>query len=64
MDAHFIHQFLGIEQHIKQVRNRRALITANIGNARLQQSLGNGQNTLAVKDLAVAEPQRFHFLAE
>ena len=56
--------FSGIEQHIEQMGDRSALIAADIGYARLKQGLGNGKNALAVKVLALAQAQRFHFLAE
>ena len=31
MDAHLAHQFAGVDQHVQQVRHRRALVTADIG---------------------------------
>ena len=64
MDAEFLEVVLGIDHHVEQVRHRRALIAADIGHPRLQQRLGDGENALAVEDLAVAEPQGLHFLLE
>ena len=57
--AEFAHVVLGLHHDVDQVRNRRALITADIGHARLQQRLGDGQNAFAVKGLASAEFQAF-----
>lgn len=50
----FAQQPLRIGQHIHQMTNRRALITANIADAVFQQSFGQRQNTLAGKDVAFA----------
>ena len=50
----------GIDQHVEQMRHRRALIAADIAHARLQQRLGDGEDALAAKVVAVAEPQRLH----
>ena len=62
MHAELGHHVLGIDQHVEQMRHRRALIAAHIGDAGLQQRLGDRQDALAAKDLAVAELQRLHFL--
>jgi hypothetical protein len=43
------------------MRDRRALITADIGDARLEQRLGNGENAFAAKDLSLAKLQVFDF---
>jgi hypothetical protein len=64
MHAEFGHDVLRIDQDVEQMRHRRALIAADIGHARLQQRLGDGENTLAAKGIAIAEPQRLHFLGE
>jgi hypothetical protein len=64
MHAEFVHVAPGLHQHVHQVRHRRALVAAHIGHARLQQRLGDGQDALAVKGLAVAQAQGFDFLAE
>ena len=60
MDAELGHDVLGVDQHVEQVRHRRALIAADIAHARLQQRLGDGEDALAVEFGAVAEPQRLH----
>ncbi len=57
-------QIFGIDHDVEQVRNRRALIAADIAHARLQQRLGDGEDALAAKGLAGAEPQRIHFFLE
>jgi hypothetical protein len=42
MDAEFEHQLVRIGEHVHQVADRRPLIAADIGDARLQQRLGDG----------------------
>jgi hypothetical protein len=64
MHAKFVHVPFGLHQHVHQVRHRRPLVAAHIGHARLQQALGDGQNALAMKGLALAQAQGFDFLAE
>jgi hypothetical protein len=44
--------------------NRRALITADIAHAGLQQRLGDRKDSFASKRRATAEPQRLDLLAE
>jgi hypothetical protein len=62
--AEFVHEALGLHQNVHQVRYRRPLVAAHIGHARLQQGLGDGQDALAVKGLAIAQAQGLNFLAE
>ena len=57
-------QILGIHHDVEQMRHRRALVAADIAHARLQQRLGDREDALAAKRLAVAQPQRIHFLLE
>ena len=57
MDAEILQDVLGVGQNVHQVRNRRALIAPDIGDAGLQQRLGDRENPLAAKNLAVAEFQ-------
>ena len=64
MDAQFVEQVLRFDQHVDQMRDRRALVAADIGHARLQDRLGDGQDALAAEQLAVAEAQRTHLLLE
>ena len=40
--------------HVEQVRDRRALVAADVGHARLQQRLGDREDALAVEGLAGA----------
>ena len=54
----------GVGQHIHQMRDRRALIAADIRHARLQQRLGDRENSLAAKFLAFAEAQRLDFFGK
>ena len=48
---------LRLHQHVEQVRHRRALVAADVGDAGLQQRLGDREDALAVEDLAGAEAQ-------
>ena len=64
MHAELGHHVLGVDQHVEQMRHRRALIAADIGYARLQQRLGDREDAFATEGLAVAEPQRLDFLLE
>ena len=40
--------------HLNEMRNRRTLVAADIGNACLQKRFGDGENTLAFEMFAVA----------
>ena len=64
MHAELGHHVLGVDQHVEQVRDRRALIAADIGDAGLQQRLGDREDALAAEGLAVAELERLDFLLE
>jgi hypothetical protein len=64
MHAEVADDVLGIDQDIEQVRDRRALITADIAHARLQQRLGHREDALAAEGLAVAELKRLHLFLE
>ena len=64
MHAEIGQQILGIHHDVEQMRDRRALVAADIADARLQQRLGDGEDALAAKGLAGAEPQRIHFFLE
>ena len=64
MDAELVEQVLRFDQHIDQMRHRRALVAADIGNARLQDRLGDGEDALAAEALALAQPQRANLLSE
>ena len=62
--AETLHFVLGLDQHVEQMPHRRALIAADIGDAGLQQRLGDGDDALAVKRIAVAELQLLDFAFE
>ncbi len=64
MHAEIADDVLGIDQHVEQVRDRRALIAADVAHARLQQRLGDRENTFAMEGLAVAELERLHLFLE
>ena len=55
MHAELAENVLRIGQHVHQMRDRRALIAADIADAGLQQRLGDGENAFAAEFLAVAE---------
>ena len=61
MHAEIVEHVLGIRQHVHQMRDRRALVAAHIGNARLQQRLGDREDALAMEHLALAELQALDF---
>ena len=64
MDAELVHHVLGVGEHVHEMRDRRALIAADIGDAGLEQRFRDRENALAAKDLAGAEPQVLNFALE
>ena len=64
MDTQLVQKVLRFDQHVDQMRDRRALVAADIGHARLQDGLGDGEDALAAKDLALAQPERANLLGE
>ena len=64
MDTEFVEQVLRFDQHVDQMRDRRTLIAADIGDARLQDRLGDREDALTPEDLALAQPQRADFVGE
>ncbi len=64
MHAEVADDVLGVDQHVEQVGDRRALVAADIAHARLQQRLGDREDALAVKGLAVAQLERLHLFFE
>ena len=61
MHAELIQNRLRVGEHVHQMRDGRALIAADVGDARLQQRFGHGENPLAAELLAFAQPQRLDF---
>ena len=55
MDPELVQDFARIAQHVQQVRHRRALVTADIADARLQQRLGHREDALAMEHLALSQ---------
>ena len=55
---------LRVGQHVHQVRDRRALVAADIADARLQQRLGDGQDAFAAERVAIAESEILDFASE
>ena len=55
---------LRLDQHVEQVRHRRALVAADIRDARLQQGLGDREDAFAVEGLPRAAAQHPGFPAE
>ena len=64
MHAELGENVLRIREHVHEMRNRRALIAADVSDAGLQQRLRDRENAFATKLLACAEAQRLHFLRE
>ena len=64
MDAELAQQIFGLQQYIEQVADRRTLIAAHVGDPRLQQGLGNGQDTFAPEGFPCAQSEMRDFLAE
>ena len=64
MHAELIEDGARIGQHVHEVRDGRALIAADVTDARLQQRLGDGEDGLALEGLARRELQRLHFRRE
>ncbi len=64
VNAQLVEQILGVGQHVNQMRDRRALIAADVRHARLQQRFGDGEDALAMKLLALTQAQRLHFFLE
>jgi len=57
-------EVLGLDHDIQQMRDRRALIAADIAYAGLQQRLGDGEDAFAAKPFSSAKPQRLDLFAE
>ena len=64
MDAQLVQKVLRFDQHVDQMRDRRALVAADIGHARLQDGLGDRQDALAAEDFTIAQPERANLLGE
>lgn len=64
MHPEFAQNLLCVGQHVHQMADRRALVSADIADAALQQRLGDGENAFARKFLAGAEPEFFDFLGK
>ena len=64
MHAKIVEHVLRVGEHIHQMRDRRALIAADIGDAGLQQRLGDREDALAAKYIARAELEILDFASE
>ena len=53
-----------LHHHVQEVRHRRALVTADIGHARLQQRLGYSEDAFAVEYVAITQFERLDFGGE
>ena len=62
--AEFVHVVAGLDHHVQQVRHRRALVAAHVGDARLQQRLRDREDALAAKHLPGGHPQLLDFARE
>ena len=61
MHAGLLQQFIGVAEHVHQMRNRRTLVAAHISDTGLQQALGHCQDAIAAEIRACAEAELFHF---
>ena len=64
MHAEFAQNFLGVGEHVDQVRDRRAWIAAHIAHAAFEQGFRNRQDSLAAEFLPRADAQVLNFLGE
>ena len=64
MDSELEHQCVGVGEHVHQVRDRRSLVAADISDPGLKESLGDGENPLALEQLAFPEPELLDLLPE
>ena len=64
MYAEFGHVVFGLDHDIEQMRHRRALVAADIGDARLQQRLGDRQYAFAMEGRTRSLAQLADFTAE
>ena len=64
VDAELFQQLLRIGQHVHEMRDRRALIAADVTDAGLQQRLGDRENALAAEFLSGAEAKFADFVCE
>jgi len=55
VDAKLFKNLAGVGQHVHEMRNRSALIAGDVGYTGLEQRLGDGEDSLAVKLVAVAQ---------
>jgi hypothetical protein len=62
--AELVEVVLRLHHDVEKVRDRRALVAADVRHARLQQRLGDREDAFAVEGLAVAEAQGLYFLSE
>jgi len=52
--AELVEIVLRLHHHIEQMRNRRSLVAADVGDAGLQQRFRHGEDALAVEGFTVA----------
>ena len=64
MHAKFVEHVLRVGEHVHQMGDRRPLIAADIGDAGLQQRLGDGENALAAEHFPGAELQVLDLASE
>ena len=57
VNAQLAQDVVGVGQHVHQVRDGRALVTGDIGDAGLQQGFGHRQDAFAVEFIALAQAQ-------
>src|SRR6266581_2167797 len=64
MDAELVHDVAGVVQHVHDVRYRRPLVAADVGDARLQEGLGHGEDAFPVESLPRAQLEQLDLFRE
>jgi len=64
MHAKIAHHVLGVGEHVHEMRDRRALISSDVGHAGLKQGFGDRENAFAAKDFARLKSQVLNFALE
>jgi len=64
MHAVLVHDLLRFGEHVDQMRHRRALIAADIRDARLERRLGDGEDALAFENVTLPQLEGLHFFGK
>ncbi|CAB4880939.1 unannotated protein [freshwater metagenome] len=61
VDPELVENVLGVAEHVHQVGDWRSLVTADVGDPRLEEGLGHGEDALSPKLLPGTESQLLDF---